>query len=96
MLAKRYLPDASLKVYAPEYPPGDDLFCPFEEAAGCDAVILAVPISAYQETLSRMRPHLRPNSVVIDIATVKKHTMDLLQAAEPPVQFLSMHPMFGA
>ena len=95
VLAKRYLPDASLKVYAPEYPTDDDLFCPFEEAAGCDAVILAVPISAYQDTISRVHPHLRPNSVVIDIATVKKHTMDLLQAAEPPVQFLSMHPMFG-
>jgi len=95
VLAERYLPAARLKVHAPERTPDGNLFCPFEEAAGCDAVILAVPISAYQDTLVRVRPHLGAESVIIDIATVKKHTMDLLQAAEPPVRFLSMHPMFG-
>ena len=95
VLAGRYLPDARLMVYDDERDPDGALFFPFEDVAGCDAVVLAVPINAYGTVLTRLRPHLGKNSVVVDIATVKKHTMDLLQAVDPPVSFLSMHPMFG-
>lgn len=95
VLAERYLPDAPLKVYACDQAPDGELYFPLDDVAGCDAVILAVPINAYKATLEQIQPHLRAGSVVIDIATVKKHTMDLLQAADPRVTFLSMHPMFG-
>ena len=95
VLANRFLPDATLKVHAPERAPNGELFFTLEEAAGCDAVILAVPISAYQTTLERIQPHLGTGSVVLDIATVKRHTMDLLEATDPSVNFISMHPMFG-
>lgn len=95
VLAQRYLPEASLKVYDCERPTDGVLFFPFEDVAACDAVILAVPISAYQATLERLCPHLRTGSVVVDIATVKKHTMALLQSAKPAISYLSMHPMFG-
>ncbi len=58
-------------------------------------LILTFPISAYQETLERIQPHLGTESVVLDIATVKQNTMDLLKATDPSVNFISMHPMFG-
>ncbi len=63
--------------------------------AACDAVVLSVPISAYPATLERISPHLGPDTVIVDIATVKKYTTDMLQALEPPRPFIAMHPMFG-
>ena len=95
VLAQRYLPEAALKIHSARRKPDGILFFPLEEVAACDAVVLAVPISAYPETLARIGPHLGANSVVVDVATVKKYTMDLLQAVQPARPFLAMHPMFG-
>ena len=94
-LARRYLPDAPLKIHSSRRAPDGVLFFPLEEVAACDAVVLAVPISAYPETLARIDPHLGADSVVVDVATVKKYTTDLLQAARPARRFVAMHPMFG-
>ena len=95
VLGKRYLPGATLMVYAPERAPDGELFFTLEEVAACDAVILAIPISAYKATLGQIHQHLSARSVVLDIATVKQHTIDLLEATSPSVSFISMHPMFG-
>lgn len=95
VLAQRYLPDASLKIHSGRREPDGVLFFPLEDVAACDAVVLTVPISAYADTLARITPHLGADTVVVDVATVKKHTMDLLQSAEPAQPFISTHPMFG-
>ncbi len=95
VMAQRYLPDAPLKIHSARRKPDGVLFFPLEEVAACDAVVLAVPISAYPDTLARIGPHLGADSVVVDVATVKKYTMDLLQAVQPARPFLAMHPMFG-
>ena len=95
VLAQRYLPDAPLKIHSARRKPDGVLFFPLEEVAACDAVVLAVPISAYPDTLAQIGPHLGTDSVVIDVATVKKYTMDLLKAAQPARPFIAMHPMFG-
>ena len=95
VLAERYLPDTPLKIYEVERPPDGELFFPLEEVAACTAVVLAVPISAYPITLAQISPHLGANSVVVDVATVKRYTMDLLRDGLPVGRFLAMHPMFG-
>ena len=95
VLAERYVPDAALKIHSSRREPDGKLFFALEEVAACDAVALSVPISAYPATLERISPHLRPDTVIADIATVKKYTTDLLQALDPPRPFISMHPMFG-
>lgn len=94
-LAQRYLPEAKLKIHSGRRRPDGLLFYPLQEVAACDAVVLAVPISAYGETLARIAPHLGPDTVVVDVATVKQHTMALLQDLGPGRPFLAMHPMFG-
>lgn len=94
-MAQRYLPDAALKIHSRRRNPDGVLFFPIEEVAACDAVVLAVPISAYAATLAEIGPHLTPDSIVVDIATVKKYTMGLLQAVRPTRTFIAMHPMFG-
>ncbi len=94
-LAQRFLPDALLKIHSARRKPDGVQFFSLEEAAACEAVVLAVPISAYPDTLARIGPHLAIDSVVVDVATVKQYTMDLLQALQPARPFLAMHPMFG-
>lgn len=94
-LAQRYLPAATLKIHSGRRRPDGLLFFPLEEVAACDAVVLAVPISAYGETLSRIAPHLGAATVVVDVATVKQHTMALVQALGSGRPYLAMHPMFG-
>lgn len=95
VLAQRYLPDAGLKVFSGRRDPDGVLFFPLDEVAACDVVVLTVPISAYADTLARVAQHLGTDSVVVDVATVKKHSMDLLQSVEPSRPFISTHPMFG-
>jgi len=95
VLAQRYLPEATLKIHSGRREPDGVLFFPLEEVAACDAVVLAVPISAYEATLAEIGPHMMPDGIVVDIATVKMHTMELLQAARPARPYIAMHPMFG-
>ncbi len=94
-LAQRYLPDAALKIHSGRRTPDGILFFPLEEVAACDAVVLSVPISAYAATLAKIGPHMKPDGVVVDIATVKKYTQEQVQAARPARPFIAMHPMFG-
>lgn len=94
-LQQRFLPDAVLKVHSGRREPDGVLFFPLEEVAACDAVVLSVPISAYEATLARVAPHMKPDGIVVDIATVKQHTMDLVRKLRPGRPFVAMHPMFG-
>lgn len=95
VLAQRYVPDAALKIHSDQQHPDGVLFFPLDEVAACDAVVLAVPISAYAAMLDQITPLMAPDGILIDIATVKQHTMDLLQAARPAHPYLATHPMFG-
>jgi prephenate dehydrogenase len=61
-----------------------------------DIVILAVPISQLQGLLSAIRPHLQPESLVIDVCSVKEQPVRWMQALLPEtVDILGTHPMFG-
>lgn len=94
-LLGQYAPDNPVAVFPgvaghPDLPPTT-----LADVAGCDAVFLAVPISAYEEVLTALIPHLSPETVVIDVATVKVHTARLFQRLNLPCRYLSTHPMFG-
>jgi prephenate dehydrogenase len=95
VLAERYIPDAELKIFSRRRTPDEELFFPLEAVAACDAVILAVPIGEYGDYLDRIDPFLRADSVIVDVATVKKYTGDLLRAAAKGRPFIALHPMFG-
>jgi prephenate dehydrogenase len=59
-----------------------------------DLVFLCVPIAAYADVARRIAPLLGPGSIVVDIATVKSHTVKVLKDAGIP-RFISTHPMLG-
>ena len=67
-----------------------------EEAAGQKILILSVPISAFVAALDRVRPHLRPGALVVDVCSVKVLPDRWLSEHLPGnVGYLPTHPMFG-
>lgn len=65
-------------------------------AAGCEIVILAVPLSQMQPVLEQIAPCLRPGATVIDVASVKIEPARLMQQILPDhVQIVATHPLFG-
>jgi len=66
------------------------------EVVKADIVVLAVPLSAYAELLRGLRPLLSPETLVVDICSVKIEPHRRLREGLPGHQnFLITHPMFG-
>ncbi|MBU6323790.1 prephenate dehydrogenase/arogenate dehydrogenase family protein [Patescibacteria group bacterium] len=92
---RTHLPQVSVVAYVRGREPDRDVFFPFEEVCASDIVIPAVPIRAFADTLERIAPHVRPQTVIADVATVKTYTVDLLKKYEGKFRFIATHPMFG-
>jgi prephenate dehydrogenase len=66
------------------------------EAAGCDLVVLAVPVARMGEVLRLMAPHLRAGAIVADVGSVKLVPARLMAEILPAhVEVLGTHPLFG-
>lgn len=67
-----------------------------EAAAACPTVVMAVPVEALEVTLKAIRPHLRPDALVIDVGSVKVKPAQLMAEGLPEgVQVVGTHPLFG-
>lgn len=67
-----------------------------EEAASCQAVVLAVPISEITAALARAVPYLRPGALLMDVCSVKMAPVQWMLAAVPAeVEVVGTHPLFG-
>jgi prephenate dehydrogenase len=61
-----------------------------------DIVIPCVPISALGEVLQDIKPLLRPDTLVVDVCSVKEYPVGLMIELLPrTVSILATHPMFG-
>jgi prephenate dehydrogenase len=61
-----------------------------------DIVIPCVPISAFGGVLKDIAPLLRPDTLVVDVCSVKEYAVGLMVDLLPPtVSILATHPMFG-
>ncbi len=101
-LAARYLAvDFPVRVYDPTAAIQDVAsigaeLVPLEAASRCKVVVLAVPISCLQGVLDQVRPYLTPDSLVVDVCSVKEYPVRWMQELLPPsVAILATHPMFG-
>ncbi len=94
-LLKRFAPKAQVKVFSSRFVPDGKVFFELAEVAACDAVVLSVPISAFEGTLKKMQSLLGPQTVVVDVATVKGHTVKLLKKHLKGGRFIATHPMWG-
>jgi prephenate dehydrogenase len=66
------------------------------DAAACDIVMLAVPVQKMRDALADIAPLLRPDTLVIDVASVKIKPVAAMQEILPPnVAIVGTHPLFG-
>src|SRR3954451_5295147 len=94
-IARQYTPNIQVKISSSRFIPGAKTFFSFEEVCVCDVLIPAVPISTFREALARIKPHLGSNTIIVDVATVKMHTVQALRELGEHVQYVATHPMFG-
>ncbi len=67
-----------------------------EDVCRLPCIILSVPISAMEDMLRRISSLLRPDTLVIDVCSVKTHPVKWMRDILPDtVSILATHPMFG-
>lgn len=71
------------------------VFFPLKEVAAADVLILAVPISAFEDVLRTVVPLSRKDSILVDVATVKMHTVGLLRKLAKGRRYVAAHPVWG-
>lgn len=92
--------DADLSVHAldPVAPvPGELRAASLAQLARrCDLVIPAVPIAAFHTALADLRPHLTPDHLVLDVASVKRPSIDAMTSLlGADIPWVATHPLFG-
>jgi len=76
---------------------GDIPLVPLDEcAAWAELLVLAVPLEAMGEVMRALAPHLRPETLLTDLASVKAPVAELARQHLPhPEQVVGAHPMTG-
>lgn len=68
-----------------------------EEMCQADAIILAVPLTAYEEVLKVLKPNLKSETLIIDICSVKVKSVQIIHNVLPNhPNLLITHPLFGS
>ncbi|MHA1312049.1 MAG: prephenate dehydrogenase/arogenate dehydrogenase family protein [Candidatus Helarchaeota archaeon] len=65
-----------------------------QDIYNADIIIVSVPISQTLKTCSEIAPLMKPNSLLIDISSVKTGIVDKLTVPDK-IEYISMHPLFG-
>lgn len=94
-LVERFVPEAQVKVFSQRAAPDGALFFPLADVAACDAVVVCVPIHAFEATVEKLIPLLGWATVLVDVSTVKLHAVEVLQRLMPERRWIAAHPMFG-
>ena len=101
LAARRLSAEAAVRVFDPAAAAEEIAAAGAEPAdragtAGSDAVVFAVPISCLEQALREARPHLKPETLVLDVCSVKAEPIRwMLEILPPEVEILGTHPMFG-
>jgi prephenate dehydrogenase len=68
----------------------------FETAIQSEIILLAIPLSMFENVTSLIAPYLKKGQLVIDVASVKTKPIDMMQKNLPAyVDIVSTHPIFG-
>jgi prephenate dehydrogenase len=65
------------------------------DAAGADAVIIAVPIDKFESTVREFAVFAQTGQIVIDITSVKGMPVEIMHRLLPQSRILGTHPVFG-
>ena len=94
-LITTFSPHLDVKVFSRSKEIDNEHFYSLETVCKTDVVLLCVPIGAYEETLKEIVSLLGDETVLVDVATVKKYTNNLFIEYMQGRHFICAHPMFG-
>lgn len=94
-LLERFVSEAEVCVFSHRHDPDGKHFFTLAETAACDVVILCCAIQDYEQYLLEALPHMRPDTIIVDVATVKKYPTEVFQKHAGDRHWISCHPMFG-
>ncbi len=94
-LAGRFFPELEVRIYSRRAEIDNKTFFSLEQVAASDVVILCGAIREYEEQLQTVLRHAPEETIIVDVATVKKYTSELCKQYCTNRRFFSTHPMFG-
>jgi prephenate dehydrogenase len=94
-LAREHLPGMEIRIHARKEAPDGSRFFSLEGACAADVVVIAVSIRAYEEVLLQVLPLLSPESILVEVNTVKVMPVALLRQHAQGHRYIATHPMFG-
>lgn len=89
-LLKQYAPHITVRHH--DIHDSDDNF---KGVCNTDILFLAVPIRAFEETVSRVISHTHQETLLVEVCTVKVFPNNVLRKHAANHKYLSTHPMFG-
>lgn len=60
-----------------------------------DIIFLAVPISSIQIISKELKTKVHPNSMIVEMCSVKEHPLKVLHKYFPKNEIVGLHPLFG-
>jgi prephenate dehydrogenase len=94
-LIQRFAPGIKVLVYTKGKKPDGRTFFPLKKVSASDTVLLTVPISAFEETLKSVLRFARKDTLIVDVSTVKVHTVGLLKKLAKGRRYIATHPVWG-
>jgi prephenate dehydrogenase len=94
-LVRKLSGKVGVKVHDPYADVPQGLSCSIEAISKCEYVVLAIPVSAYKETLNKIKLLITSETVLVDISSVKSVPVSLLKEFLPKQKRVIMHPLFG-
>jgi len=94
-LITRFAPHTAIKIFEPERASDNKRFFALRDAAQCDVVLIATPITDFEEVLKKLLPLAKRNTIIVDVATVKVHTCTLLRKLAKGKRYIATHPVWG-
>ncbi|MBR4505083.1 MAG: prephenate dehydrogenase/arogenate dehydrogenase family protein [Candidatus Methanomethylophilaceae archaeon] len=88
-----FLSDSGHEVIAID--PALDNGLSIEDCAGCDAVIISVPIHSVAGILGQLKGICSPDTLIFDLASLKTPAEPALREMAKSMKVCSVHPMFG-
>ncbi|WP_426954401.1 prephenate dehydrogenase/arogenate dehydrogenase family protein [Muricoccus radiodurans] len=101
LMARHLAPHVPLLAYDPRLTSGgggggEAVIAPLAEVAHCPIVVLAGPVSRFEEMTRAIGPHLRPGAIVLDVGSVKTIPVEIMRRNLPAhAEIVGTHPLFG-
>ena len=65
-------------------------------AEGSDLIIIATPLSSYEDIISKIKNSLKSGTILTDVGSVKENVINLIEKEVPAnVSWISSHPIAG-